>query len=221
MSVIAEFTVSAEHFRLGETLANHPGLRIRLERVVPLGSAIVPYIWVSNTDIGDIIDTLRNEPDIESVDTIDQVNGEALLKITWNQGFDGLVESLVAADGILLEASGTDERWLFQIRFPDHDSLATFYRECHDRDIPLELGQVHNPGLPENPIFGFSLTEAQRETLLAALDAGYFDVPRDTNLVELSEMMGVSDTAVSQRLRRGIVSLLTATLAESSTDGSE
>lgn len=48
-----------------------------------------------------------------------------------------------------------------------------------------------------------------------ALERGYFDVPRQVNLTGLAEEMDVSDTAVSQRIRRGITGLLMATLSNS------
>jgi len=40
------------------------------------------------------------------------------------------------------------------------------------------------------------------------LETGYFAVPSQVSLEELSDRLAVSDAAVSQRLRRGIESLL-------------
>jgi predicted DNA binding protein len=60
---------------------------------------------------------------------------------------------------------------------------------------------------------GFGVTGPQREALLAALEAGYYDVPRGTTLAVVAESLGVSDQAVSTRLRRGTTALLRATLA--------
>jgi len=58
------------------------------------------------------------------------------------------------------------------------------------------------------------LTDIQRETLTAALEAGYFAVPRTATLQDLADEFGVSDTAISQRIRRGVARLLTTELSE-------
>jgi len=76
---------------------------------------------------------------------------------------------------------------------------------------------VKNPlGSPEG--IESNLTETQRDTLLTALQAGYFDVPRRINLQDLAEQFGISDTALSQRLRRGLTELLTSTLPREPTE---
>jgi predicted DNA binding protein len=45
-----------------------------------------------------------------------------------------------------------------------------------------------------------------------AFERGHFPVPRETSLADLGEEIGVSDTAVSERLRRGIATLLSTTI---------
>lgn len=46
-----------------------------------------------------------------------------------------------------------------------------------------------------------SLTEKQRDTLRIALETGYYEQPRKADLSDLAERLGVSKSAVSQRLR--------------------
>lgn len=45
------------------------------------------------------------------------------------------------------------------------------------------------------------LTEKQRQTLEMALEAGYYEQPRKADLADLAGRIGVSKSAVSQRLR--------------------
>jgi hypothetical protein len=61
---------------------------------------------------------------------------------------------------------------------------------------------------PHPPVAGRGLTAAQREAIRAAADRGYFKVPREVSLKELAEQLGVSEQAVSQRLRRGLGNLV-------------
>lgn len=58
------------------------------------------------------------------------------------------------------------------------------------------------------------LQAEQREALQVALEAGYFDVPRNATLVELVEELDVSDSAVSRRLRRALSTLLDGTMQD-------
>lgn len=44
------------------------------------------------------------------------------------------------------------------------------------------------------------LTEVQRQTLLRAVNAGYYATPREVTLTDLSAEFNVSESAVSQRL---------------------
>jgi hypothetical protein len=67
------------------------------------------------------------------------------------------------------------------------------------------LRAVYNP---HPPVAEGSLTGAQREAIRVAADRGYFKVPREVSLKEIAEQLGVSEQAVSQRLRRGLGNLV-------------
>lgn len=115
--------------------------------------------------------------------------------------------------GALLEAEGRGDTWSFRARFPSRDDLSAFYHACVDDDVPVDLAEVNQPmsaGTDARP----ALTPAQREALQASFEAGYFDVPRRTTLVDLAERLDISDTALSQRIRRGLTTLLAATLTD-------
>ncbi|MFB6185097.1 MAG: helix-turn-helix domain-containing protein [Haloarculaceae archaeon] len=220
MSVIATVEVDASDFVLEDTLAADPDLRIRLEHVVPIGDSIVPYLWIDDDRVEDIQAALDGEENVDSFRILDEANGEALVRVDWAQGIDGLFDAITENGGTVLEGVGERETWRFDLRFEGHDQLTAFYQRCADTGISIALQSVHNPGIPQDVGIEYDLTEAQRETLRTALDRGYFDVPRRTNLVELAERIGISDSAVSQRLRRGTKRILAASLfdAEESTD---
>lgn len=215
MSVIATVEVPAREFTLGAALGSDGGIRVRVERVVPLGNTFIPYFWASDDSVDHIEQRLSGEADIDSFRVVDRVDGEALVRVEWAENVDGLLDAVADADGSIIEAVGEGDTWRLQLRFPDHDDLTAFYRRCGEEGIRLDLRRVHNPGPPAKVGLGIDLSEPQREALVAALEEGYFDVPRGTNLVDLSERLGVSDTATSQRLRRGLERLLRATIDES------
>lgn len=208
MSVIATFTVPADDFALGATVGGETGTTVRLDRVIPIGDAFIPYFWASDDTVESIQAELRNETDIAGFRVVDRTDGEALVRVEWAELVDGLLEAMVATEASILEGIGEADTWWLQLRFDDHEQLSAFFQECANRDIQLDLETVHNPGLPRTVGLDPALTDPQRETLRRAFDAGYFDVPRGVNLLELAEQMGISDSAVSQRLRRGISTML-------------
>jgi predicted DNA binding protein len=65
----------------------------------------------------------------------------------------------------------------------------------------------------------YGLTDQQYDALTAACEAGYFAVPRETDLDELSDDLGISHQALSERIRRGTEALVTETLLVGSKAG--
>jgi predicted DNA binding protein len=211
VSVIARISVPAEAFALGEVLEIREGIRVRLESMIPTGESTVPFFWVPSDDADGVESALRGSSLVDEVNVIDEVDGETLFRVEWSAEVDGLIDAIEATDGVILEGTGKGDDWSFELRFPNHAGLSGFYRACVDEGIGLELEQVHEP-LGRGSGRGFGLTDGQQEALALALAEGYFDVPRRTTLVELAADLGVSDTAASQRIRRGLTSLLSATL---------
>ncbi|MFC4358631.1 helix-turn-helix domain-containing protein [Halobium salinum] len=107
--------------------------------------------------------------------------------------------------GQLLASTGSSDGWELRMRFPDR-AFARFYETCEERGLDIEIRTIY--GSVSDDGDGFGLTECQREALSTAHEQGYFDVPRGTSLDELAAELGVSDTAVSQRLRRGVDRML-------------
>lgn len=65
----------------------------------------------------------------------------------------------------------------------------------------------------ERPKTGqYSYTDEQQETLLTALELGYFEIPRETSLEEVANVMNISTDAVSEQLRRGQANLVHDTM---------
>jgi len=215
MSVIARFSVPADQFALGDVLEVREGIRVRLESMVPTGTATVPYLWVPSGDADAVQAALRDSSVVEDVRLVDETGAETLIRVDWSAEVNGLVDVIDGSDAVILEAEGVGDSWSFRLRFPDHQQLSEFYQACIDAGVSLDLDEVNNPlGSARGGDYG--ITETQRAALLRALEEGYFDVPRKVNLQDLAEQFGISDTALSQRLRRGLTGLLSSTLFQQS-----
>lgn len=67
----------------------------------------------------------------------------------------------------------------------------------------------------------YGLTTAQRETIVQAVEGGYYSILREMSTQDLAEALVISHQAVTERLRRAIETLVTNTLIEMEADDDE
>ena len=209
MVVIADITVPADTFPLGRVLDEFPKVTIELERIVPLREAIVPLFWTGSVEEDRIRTCLLEDPKTDSVEVLSVKEEKTLFEVYWSSDINGLIKALIDARAEILEASGTADHWEFRLRFPSHDELSSFNVALTEQGIPVTLRHIYNRSVPgEEP----SLSSKQRETLRTAYREGYFRVPRQTTQGELADEMGISDSALSQRIRRSVGALVGETM---------
>jgi predicted DNA binding protein len=210
MTVIAELTIPADAFELGRILSLKSGGRVSLESVVPMGDSVIPFVRTHDSDTA-FADRVRRHPFVSDFHRVGSRGGQTLYAIDWSIEQDRFIDSILATDGQVIGAVGTPDRWQFELRLPSHAALSAFSGRCERADIPITVDRIYNPTNPDaGPFFG--LTEPQRETLIMAVEAGYYSLPRQTVTKELGAELGISDQAVSERLRRAITNLVENTL---------
>lgn len=211
MSVIVELQVAASAFELGRIVEIPPNTRVEMETMVPAGDRAVPLFWVYDANAELFEESIRDHPGVHDITRVDLFEDRALYAIDWQTELDHLFSAVIDAKGSIMNATGHADPWLFEVRFPDHESLSTFKTALDDANIPFEVIRVYNPTKPDaGPWYG--LTPTQREALVLATESGYYDIPRTCTTVELAEQLGISDQAVTERLRRAIVNLVSHTL---------
>jgi predicted DNA binding protein len=220
MSVIAEFRVPASDFELGRILAVEGLTSVELETLVPVGEATVPMFWVHDKTRESFVASVRRHGAVNSATPVDSFDDRTLFTLDWDAGQDQLFRGIEDYDGQLLSAVGTPEVWSFELRFADHGRLSEFTAHCKDSEMSLEMWRIYNPTAPDaGPWYG--LTDRQREALQLAVERGYYDIPRGCTTKELADELGISDQAVTERLRRAIVALVSYTLLVAGEDESE
>jgi len=211
MSVIVELEVSAESFELGRALAVPGRSDIELEDMIPLGDDVVPLFWLYDTDPKDFVDTVETQANVQHVTVFEETHDRTLYALQWDATGDRLLGTLSDIGGFLLSAAGTGTTWTLQIRFPDHEALTGFHERCTEENIAFEVLNLYNPTRPSAGRW-YGLTEPQYETLLLARERGYYDIPRQVSTRALADELGISDQAVTERLRRAIRTLTDNTL---------
>ena len=203
MSVITEIRIPSDNFELGQILGLEHASVIELETLVPSGDVTVPLFWVYEPVGNGFLEAVDRYPTVKSVTEVDVFEDRTLVRLDWDASQDHLFQCILANEGQILAAIGSPEGWNFEIRFPDREALSHCKTCCDDAHISLEMTRIYNPTDPDvGPWYG--LSEPQREALTLAVRMGYYDIPRGCTTAELANELGISDQAVTERLRRAI-----------------
>ncbi|MCT9097863.1 helix-turn-helix domain-containing protein [Haloarchaeobius sp. HME9146] len=205
MTVIADISIPATQFALGRLFDAFPDIEVELERLVPIETGIMPLFWMSGADEARLQRALADDALTKSVRSLTETDDRCLFEIVWSSDVNGVIQPLMKNEGDVLRAVGNADEWTFRLLFAERKNLTKFREDCLAHGVQIELRRIFNPA----PSTGDPLlTKEQREMIALAFEEGYWDVPRDTTLGELGDQMGISDSAASQRLRRGVKSLI-------------
>lgn len=210
MNVVVELRLPPEGFALGELFSYRSNARIELERIVPTGEGTMPFFWVVADDPTFVDDVTIENSLISSVEVLRATANSALCHAVWSPNQRGIHGILTDQAATLLDAEGCSDGWSFRIRFPDQEATTRFRDACDEQSISYEVRRIYS--LTEFSTKEYDLTDEQREALITAFERGYFQVPRDTSLSELADLLEISPQATSGRLRRGLERMLDGTL---------
>ncbi len=225
---------------LADTLAAYPSARVlslschatpeslwRVDRVT--GSAAAVHAVVSAyRDPEYCTDCLVADCDSRcEVQVLDESEEAAVLYARWDDA--GTCESVphLALDymgaGLLFETRREGRRYQWRIVAPDgtdlsgfHAALAAETSDCTgielERIADVDSWQERSPSAS-------GLSPEQREALVCAVDRGYYETPRQTDLETLGEALGVPRSTLSYRLRRAEAHLAKAAASGEPDDG--
>ncbi len=217
MSIVADVTVRPTAFLLSHTLEERPDVELKVIREVFSEEPISPFLWARSNEIDAFRQALAGDGSVGQAALVDaQGNGSdspnaCLLRVDWNIARVALLKEVADHQGAVIRAryKGADV-WQLSVMFPERAALAGL----HDNGtVDFELERVTGHHLAHRgPSFG--LTAEQREALIVAHRAGYFEIPRERTLSEVAEDLDISANALSARLRRGFRTLVDRTLVE-------
>ncbi|WP_135534165.1 helix-turn-helix domain-containing protein [Halostella pelagica] len=212
MSVIAEFTVPSDDFALPHTLTAVPEMIVEIERVVAtMQDKVMPYFWVSGLEQSEFEDAFREDESVKNVAKIDEIDDGRLYRAEWTENVETIVYAYVEIGATILRAVARDETWELRIRFDDRSRLSDFQEYCDENDITFELNELKEQEQPMASV-QYDLTTKQRETLVTALEEGYYEVPQQVTMSELANRMDLSQQALSKRFHTGHRNLISSTL---------
>lgn len=203
-----EFRVPSDSFGLGRILDIPPGGRIDLELSVPSGDRLAPFFWLRDADPESFKTLVSSHPAISEIEAIASNDGDILYTLSIQGDRDFLFTGIAEHAGQVLHGHGTPTEWEFGVRFPSHTEVSEFQTYCEHAKINLTLDSLREVSHPDSGS-ELGLTREQTDALTLAVEKGYYDIPRRSDLCEIGDEMGISSAAASERLRRGVKSLVT------------
>lgn len=206
--ILMEFTV--EHPTLQSAMSAVPDVEVEWEETDTVDGTERVLLWASGCDFDSFETALVEDPTVESVSTVTETGGRRLFKLVLGQRATelGLYTTLIEEGVVIHDLAGDADGWTFRVTVPDRNSFASLYDFCVENDLPIEVHSMYEQR-DHTPAVVSGLTEPQLATLEAALECGYFDIPRNCTLAELSERLGISSNAASERIRRAMETLAT------------
>ena len=109
-------------------------------------------------------------------------------------------------DGVLLEAERRETEYTWRLLMPERVAVGELYDAVEERLRPglsLELGHVREmTGWNAQSEVAGVLSTAERETVEAAVEHGYYETPRGVTVTELGELLDTPRSTVQYRLQR-------------------
>ena len=175
------------------------------------------FYHIESADFRQFEDGLRNDSTVGEFERVIEIGAEkAIYSLEYTDDAKILSPVISAANGVILDMENDGGAWILTVWMPERTDLVQLWDYAQGNDIDIELLRVNEyDGLGETDA---GLTDSQREALLVAVDAGYFEEPRNATLGDVAAALDISQPAASGLLRRGIKRLVVSSLVD---DGDE
>jgi len=214
MSVTATIHIQHDRLALVPTLRALSDIEIQVitQGTTAPGATNFPFL-IDYEDRAELEARLDEDPTVEGYELVDWTDDRGIYYIAHTP--ETLLISTVVTDvnGLLVHTETKGNGWLARLLLPDRKALSTIWEFATENDISLEIIEIYgkdDAGAEES----YGLTDEQTAALKIAYEEGYFGEPREVSLDEVASVMGLSSTAMSGRLRRGMRNLVGATIAE-------
>lgn len=210
MSLIAEFSVSSSRLVLHEATTSVPAVELDLmSEVATDPERPMLDFWVEGSNLDDFEAAMEADETVSDPVCYTEMDARRLYRIQISEAVDLVIYSTwVKEGGSRLETTCQDGVWHNRFRFPDRESFQRVYEWCVDHDIEFTLHRLYRETDDDSMQAETDLTPEQEETLRRAYELGYHEIPQQTTLVEIASELGISQQAVSERLRRGYGTLI-------------
>ncbi|AHF99323.1 bacterio-opsin activator [Halostagnicola larsenii XH-48] len=212
MVSIVDIELAASETGLGDVFDAIPSLSCEMEQVIASRNRT---LWLSGADLPDLESALAASSTVDRYTKIGGGDDRWLFDLEFDPDIVDVFEIVRSEDGTVLSATADSGVWRLSVRFLEREAVGTFYERLRSTGITPEIVRLYDPTTELHAQYG--LTSQQYRTLLAAIDRGYFEIPRKITMKELSDELSVSHQALSEQLRRAYRALIVAEFEQSAT----
>lgn len=199
----ATFSVAVDDFALAHALREVPAIEVKAEQLAAHSRHwVMPCLWVAGSDFEAFDAALEDDPTVSEVVAEAEYDDEKFYQVDWTEEIKQHLDVALDAQASLLHAETTNDDWRLTIRFASRDQFDVFRDHLTDNGISFSIENLTRTQTPYQFMGG--LTAPQREALVAAVEEGYFAIPREATMDDVAETLGISTQSASERLRRGI-----------------
>lgn len=164
-------------------------------------------------DFDEVESALRADHTVDDFTCVVEMAGHRTYRIEYNDDAKLITPHVTERGGLTLASKSYLNGWMLRLQLESHDDLCDLAEHAQVEGIQLEILELtQNNHLDDQSEFG--LTASQMEALVTAYKHGLYDEPRQVSVEELAELLDISRTAVSGRLRRGASKLVEELLLE-------
>lgn len=218
MSLLVEFRISGEGLKITELAAAVPDVTLEIERWVMVDDAVVWYLWARGEDLDRVSTECAALPNAEEVQCLGGGEGERLYHLTMDPVVD-LPPDRFFYEGTVTEGYLQPDCLHLTGRVSARDVLTGVFEYLRSNDISISVTRLRRTGSQGRHQ---RLSDKQLEALEVADRLGYFDEDTRVTHEDIATELGVSRSAVSERLRRAqqqlVQSELSGTRAHQHTD---
>ncbi len=211
--LVAEIHLVHPDMLLAQTVATVPNVTIRPEyQTVVAPDSQTLFFTVTGGPMDEFERALVEDHTVDDPALVGDEDGYRVYRVSVKPDTVTVTPKTAELDIRMLDTRSSDGGWIVRLQIPSRDSLMAFRDFCRESGIRFHIRRLYTNGSEQEAFLG--MTETQLATLRTAFDAGYFDVPRRISQNELAEMLGISTSGLSQRLRNALSQLIDRTIID-------
>ena len=209
--LVVEFRVDSPI--LQDALAHAPETIVIHEQQYQTSDGITYLFWAEDSDLAAFEEGLAADPTVTNISQLAETPTRRMYRVTFTDYGESVATfpSWSGLDISLLDSTASHKGWEVRMRMPDRDTLHQYREVCEENNLSFYLTSIYEEKEATSKAEA-QLTTVQREALTTARELGYFEIPQQASLADVADQLEISPQALSERLRRGTVTLIDAVL---------
>ncbi|WP_336002646.1 helix-turn-helix domain-containing protein [Halorientalis halophila] len=193
---------------IGEISTEFPDVEFRVLAALPTDDTGVGLVELSGPDIPAVVKRIEERESILSLELLGESDDRTLIQF---ETTEPLLLFSVRESGVPLEppVEIQDGRATVEVT-ASQDRLSKFGTQLEQFGMSFDVEYVRRTVDATEQL----LTDRQRDLIVAAVQQGYYDTPRESSLTELADHLGMAKSTVSETLHRAEETVVKEFVAE-------